>query len=176
MLVRLLTCPPKNGSAFRVRAVAVADADASAETVAAKAAEIRYAIEAAARRSMHDADKSLSAVLIDMKVKLAIIEKLQASFARVSGRWSASNASRSCRSTGSASAPTAVANDLSDTLAKQFGAGGATPSKRPLDASYAARPKRCDCAVGLEPEGMIWYDICDISLKMHACLPGAARR
>ncbi len=56
---------------------AVADADAAAETVRAKAAEIRYAIEAAAQQAMHDADKALSRDLIDMKVKLAVIEKLQ---------------------------------------------------------------------------------------------------
>ena len=55
----------------------MAEAEAEAETVRAKAAELRYAIEAAAQRAMHDADKTLSRELIDMKVKLAVIEKLQ---------------------------------------------------------------------------------------------------
>jgi uncharacterized membrane protein YqiK len=59
------------------RTRAVAEAEAEAETIRAKAAELRYAIEAAAQRAMHDADKTLSQELIDMKVKLAVIEKLQ---------------------------------------------------------------------------------------------------
>ena len=59
------------------RTRAIADAEAAGELVRAKAAEVRYAIEAVAQRAMHEADKSLSRDLIDMKVKLAIIEKLQ---------------------------------------------------------------------------------------------------
>jgi uncharacterized membrane protein YqiK len=59
------------------RTRALADADSAAETVRARAAEIRYAIEAAAQQAMHEADKALSRDLIDMKVKLAVIEKLQ---------------------------------------------------------------------------------------------------
>ena len=59
------------------RTRAVAEAEADAEMTRARAAEIRYAIEAAAQQAMHDADKTLSRELIDMKVKLAVIEKLQ---------------------------------------------------------------------------------------------------
>lgn len=56
---------------------AVAEAEAAAETLRAKAAQLRYAIEAEAQQAMHAADKTLSRDLIDMKVKLAIVEKLQ---------------------------------------------------------------------------------------------------
>ncbi len=151
------------------RTRAVADAEASAETVAAKAAEIRYAIEAAAQRAMHDADKSLSAELIDMKVKLAIIVKLQdiiresvRPLERIEGIRIIQFDGLGIRDDGKTAEAPALnltdqvvnsalryrsqapvidallkevglsgrdANDLSDTLAKQFGAGSATPSK-----------------------------------------------
>ena len=61
--------------AARTRAIAEADADA--ETVLAKAAELRADIEAAAQRAMHEADNLLSADQVEMKVKLAIVDRLQ---------------------------------------------------------------------------------------------------
>lgn len=64
-------------TAEAARTRTLAEADSDAENLRAKAAEVRYAIEAVAQRAMHDADKTLSRDLIDMKVKLAVIEKLQ---------------------------------------------------------------------------------------------------
>ena len=55
----------------------IAEADADAETVLAKAAKLRADIEAAAQRAMNEADNLLSADQIEMKVKLAIVDRLQ---------------------------------------------------------------------------------------------------
>ena len=61
--------------AARTRAIAEADADA--ETVLAKAAKLRADIEATAQRAMNEADNLLSADQVEMKVKLAIVDRLQ---------------------------------------------------------------------------------------------------
>jgi len=59
----------------RIRAIAEAEADA--EAVKTKAAQQRYAVEAEAQRAMHQADNLLSSEIVHMKLKLALIEKLQ---------------------------------------------------------------------------------------------------
>ena len=61
--------------AGRIRALA--EADSEREKLQASALELRSGIEAAARRAMNEADTGLSQDLIDMKVRLAIIEHLQ---------------------------------------------------------------------------------------------------
>lgn len=61
--------------AERVRALA--EAEAERDKLAAAALEVRSGIEAAARRAMNEADRDLSQDLIDMKVRLAIIEHLE---------------------------------------------------------------------------------------------------
>lgn len=61
--------------AARTRALAEADADA--ETVLARAAKLRADVEAAAQRAMNEADNLLSADLVEMKVKLAVVDRLQ---------------------------------------------------------------------------------------------------
>lgn len=61
--------------AGRIRALA--EADAEREKLQASALELRSGIEAAARRAMNEADTGLSQDLIDMKVRMAIIEHLQ---------------------------------------------------------------------------------------------------
>ena len=61
--------------AARTRAIAAADADA--ETVLANAAKLRAEIEAAAQRAMNEADNLLSVEQVGMKVKLAIVDRLQ---------------------------------------------------------------------------------------------------
>ncbi len=55
-----------------------AEGDADAEKLRADAAEKRYAVEAAGRTAMNDADNRLSDEIINMKVKLALVEQLQA--------------------------------------------------------------------------------------------------
>ena len=59
----------------RIRAIA--EAESEGEKLRAAAMELRSSIEAAARRAMNDADSGLSPELIDMKVRLAIIEHLE---------------------------------------------------------------------------------------------------
>ncbi len=59
----------------RIRAIA--EAEAEGEKLHAAAAELRSTIEAAARRAMNDADSSLSPELMDLKLRLAIVEHLQ---------------------------------------------------------------------------------------------------
>ena len=61
--------------ANRVRLLALADADA--EKQRAEAADVRSAVEAKAQRAMHEADTALTPELIELKVKMAIIERLQ---------------------------------------------------------------------------------------------------
>jgi len=61
--------------ADRIRALA--EADAEADKLRANALELRSSIEAAARRAMHDADGALSPELIEMKVRLTVIEHLR---------------------------------------------------------------------------------------------------
>ena len=59
----------------RIRAIA--EAESESEKLRAAAQELRSSIEAAAKRAMNDADSGLSPELIDMKVRLAIIEHLE---------------------------------------------------------------------------------------------------
>ena len=59
----------------RIRAIA--EAESEGEKLRAAAQELRSSIEAAAKRAMNDADSGLSPELIDMKVRLAIIEHLE---------------------------------------------------------------------------------------------------
>ena len=59
----------------RIRAIA--EAESEGEKLRAAAMELRSSIEAAAKRAMNDADSGLSPDLIDMKVRLAIIEHLE---------------------------------------------------------------------------------------------------
>ena len=54
-----------------------AEADADAEKLRVAAAELRYAVEAAGRRAMNDADNTLTSEIVEMKVKLAIVEHLR---------------------------------------------------------------------------------------------------
>ena len=61
--------------AGRIRAIA--EAEAESEKLRAAAMELRSSIEAAAKRAMNDADSGLSPELIDMKIRLAIVEHLQ---------------------------------------------------------------------------------------------------
>ena len=61
--------------ANRVRLLALAEADA--EKQRADAADVRSAVEAKAQRAMHEADTALTPELIELKVKMAIIERLQ---------------------------------------------------------------------------------------------------
>jgi len=55
----------------------LADADAVAERLRSAADEVRQRIDAEARRARHEADSVMSPELIDMRVRLAIIEHLQ---------------------------------------------------------------------------------------------------
>ena len=59
----------------RIRAIA--EAESEGEKLHAAALELRSGIEAAAKRAMNDADSELSPELIEMKIRLAIIERLQ---------------------------------------------------------------------------------------------------
>ena len=59
----------------RIRAIA--EAESESEKLRAAAQELRSSIEAAAKRAMNEADSGLSPELIDMKVRLAIIEHLE---------------------------------------------------------------------------------------------------
>jgi len=61
--------------ANRVRLLALAEADA--EKQRADAADVRSTVEAKAQRAMHEADTALTPELIELKVKMAIIERLQ---------------------------------------------------------------------------------------------------
>jgi uncharacterized membrane protein YqiK len=54
-----------------------AEGDSEAEKLRADAAERRYAVEAAGRAALNDADNRLSAEIVAMKVKLALVEQLQ---------------------------------------------------------------------------------------------------
>ena len=61
--------------ANRVRLLALAETEA--EKQRAEAADVRNAVEAKAQRAMHEADTALTPALIELKVKMAIIERLQ---------------------------------------------------------------------------------------------------
>ena len=61
--------------ANRVRLLALAETDA--EKQRAEAADVRSAVEAKAQRAMHEADTALTPELIELKVRMAIIERLQ---------------------------------------------------------------------------------------------------
>lgn len=62
------------GAADKVRIEA--EAAAAAEKMHAEAAEIRYAVDAAGRRALHEADNALSAEQIAMQVRMAILKHL----------------------------------------------------------------------------------------------------
>lgn len=61
--------------ANRVRLLALAETEA--EKQRAEAADVRSTVEARAQRAMHEADTALTPELIELKVKMAIIERLQ---------------------------------------------------------------------------------------------------
>jgi uncharacterized membrane protein YqiK len=70
--------------AIRIRAEAealktrvAAEAEATAEIQRAEAAERRYAVDAAGRAALNDADNRLSAEIVQMKLRLALIEQLR---------------------------------------------------------------------------------------------------
>ena len=70
--------------AIRIRAEAealktrvAAEAEAAAEIQRAGAAERRYAVDAAGRAALNDADNRLSAEIVQMKLRLALIEQLR---------------------------------------------------------------------------------------------------
>jgi uncharacterized membrane protein YqiK len=72
------------GEAIRIRAEAealktrvAAEAEAAAEMQRAQAAERRYAVDAAGRASLNDADNRMSAEIVQMKLRLALIEQLR---------------------------------------------------------------------------------------------------
>jgi uncharacterized membrane protein YqiK len=54
-----------------------AEAEAAAEIQRAGAAERRYAVDAAGRAALNDADNRLSAEIVQMKLRLALIEQLR---------------------------------------------------------------------------------------------------
>lgn len=54
-----------------------AEGEAEAEKLRVAAAELRYAVEAAGRQALNAADNTLSAEIIQMKVRLAVIEHLK---------------------------------------------------------------------------------------------------
>jgi uncharacterized membrane protein YqiK len=70
--------------AIRIRAEAealktrvAAEAEAAAEMQRAQAAERRYAVDAAGRAALNDADNRLSGEIVQMKLRLALIEQLR---------------------------------------------------------------------------------------------------
>jgi uncharacterized membrane protein YqiK len=70
--------------AIRIRAEAealktrvAAEAEAAAEMQRAQAAERRYAVDAAGRAALNDADNRLSAEIVQMRLRLALIEQLR---------------------------------------------------------------------------------------------------
>ena len=64
-----------NSDASRIRTIA--EAEASAEGSRSDAAAQRYEVDAAGQRAMHEADQLLTKELIDLKVKLAVIERIR---------------------------------------------------------------------------------------------------
>jgi len=64
-----------SSEADRIRAIA--EAEAEGEKQKAAVLELRSGIEAAARRALNEADANLSQDLIDMKVRLAVIDHLE---------------------------------------------------------------------------------------------------
>jgi uncharacterized membrane protein YqiK len=70
--------------AIRIRAEAearktrvMAEAEAAAEMQRAQAAERRYAVDAAGRAALNDADNRLSAEIVQMRLRLALIEQMR---------------------------------------------------------------------------------------------------
>ncbi len=61
--------------ASKNRIVAAGEADAEKSRVAA--AELRYAVEAAGRRALNQAENELDSAIVDMKVRLSVIEHLK---------------------------------------------------------------------------------------------------
>jgi uncharacterized membrane protein YqiK len=55
----------------------LAEAEAAAERLRAEAAEIRLAIEAAGRRQMNEADNALGEAARDLRLRLAVVERLE---------------------------------------------------------------------------------------------------
>jgi uncharacterized membrane protein YqiK len=53
-----------------------AQGEAEAEKLRAQAAELRYAVDAEGQRALHEADNLLSQGIVDMRVKLALLEHL----------------------------------------------------------------------------------------------------
>ncbi|NKB60102.1 MAG: flotillin family protein [Alphaproteobacteria bacterium] len=64
-----------NAAAEKVRLVAEGEADAERLRVAA--AELRYAVEAAGNRALNEAENLLTSEIVEMKVRVAIIEHLK---------------------------------------------------------------------------------------------------
>ena len=60
-----------------IASIIAAHGEAEAEKLRVAAAELRYAVDAAGQRALHEADNLLSQELIDMKVRLAVIEHLK---------------------------------------------------------------------------------------------------
>jgi len=54
-----------------------AEGDADAEKLRVAAAELRYAVEAAGRKALNEAENQLNEEIVDMKVRLAIVENLR---------------------------------------------------------------------------------------------------
>jgi len=54
-----------------------AEGEADAEKLRAAAAEIRYAVEAAGHRALNEAENQLDKSIVDMKIRLAVIENLK---------------------------------------------------------------------------------------------------
>ena len=54
-----------------------AEGDAEAEKLRVAAAELRYTVEAAGREALNEADNKLSQEIVDMKVRLSVIENLK---------------------------------------------------------------------------------------------------
>jgi uncharacterized membrane protein YqiK len=78
------TAADDEAEAIRIRAEAealktrvAAEAEAAAEIQRAEAAERRYAVDAAGRAALNDADNRLSADIVQMKLRLALIEQLR---------------------------------------------------------------------------------------------------
>ena len=54
-----------------------AEGDADAEKLRVAAAELRYAVEASGRKALNEADNLLTGEIVDMKVRIAVIEHLK---------------------------------------------------------------------------------------------------
>ena len=54
-----------------------AEGESQAEILKAEAAQKRYEVDAAGQRALHEAENTLSKEIVEMKVKLAVVERLQ---------------------------------------------------------------------------------------------------